>query len=100
MKILLAALMLVMPPQSHDLSVLAPHVASAVLMTAFGPYLFVASANALLTMLLMVIHLVLLWALVNRLRFFAGSAFLPEVRGRTLYAGERKRDAREQRTRP
>ena len=70
--VMLAALMLVLPPQSYDLSVLAPHVASAVLMTAFGPYLFVASGNALLTMLLMVVHLVLLWALVNRVRFFDG----------------------------
>ena len=69
---ILAALMLVLSPQSYDLSVVAPHIASAMLMTVFGPYLFVASGNALLTMLLMVIHLVLLWALVNRVRFFDG----------------------------
>lgn len=70
--VMLAALMLALPPQSYDLSVVAPHIASAMLMTAFGPYLFVASGNALLMMLLMVIHLVLLRALVNRVRFFDG----------------------------
>lgn len=69
---MLAALMLALPPQSYDLSVAAPHIASAMLMTVFGPYLFVASGNALLTALLMVIHLVLLWAFVNRVRFFDG----------------------------
>lgn len=70
--VMLAALMLALPPQSYDLSVVAPHIASAMLMTVFGPYLFVASGKVLLTMLLMVIHLVLLWALVNRVRFFDG----------------------------
>ena len=69
---MLAALMLALPPQSYDLSVVAPHIASAMLMTVFGPYLFVASGKVLLTMLLMVIHLVLLRALVNRVRFFDG----------------------------
>lgn len=67
---MLAALMLALPPQSYDLSVVAPHIASAMLMTVFGPYLFVASGKVLLTTLLMVIHLALLWALVNCVRFF------------------------------
>lgn len=57
---MLAALMLALPPQSYELSVVAPHIASAVMMAGFGPYLFVASGNTLLTILLMVVHLVLL----------------------------------------
>ena len=67
---MLAALMLVMPPQSYESSVMAPYVASAVLMTVFGPYLFVASGGWLSVALLTAVHLALLWVLVRRVRAF------------------------------
>lgn len=66
---MLAALMLVLPPQSFALSVLAPHVAAAVLMAAFGPYLF-AGVDWLLVIVLLIGHLWLMHLLVRRVRTF------------------------------
>ena len=66
---MLAALMLVLPPQSREWTVLAPHVASALLMAAFGPYLL-AGVNDVLGAMLLVVHLGLIGLLIRRVRMF------------------------------
>lgn len=67
--LMLAALSLVLPPQSYAVSVLAPHVASAMLMTVFGPYLIV-SVSCVPGLILLAVHVVLMGLLVRRERMF------------------------------
>ena len=67
---MLAALMLVLPPTSYAWPVLAPHVAAALVMVVFGPYLLAVSSCGILGAFLSIAHLVLLCMLVRRVRAF------------------------------
>lgn len=67
---MLTALMLVLPPPSYAWTVLAPHVAAALVMVAFGPYLLAVSSCGIIAAFLSIVHLGLLCMLVRRVRAF------------------------------
>ena len=67
---MLTALTLVLPPPSFVWTVLAPHVAAALVMVTFGPYLLVVSNCWILGAILSVVHFGLLCMLVRRVRAF------------------------------
>ena len=67
---MLAALTLVLPPMSYAWPVLAPHVAAALVMVVFGPYLLAVSSCGILGAFLSIAHLVLLCMLIRRVRAF------------------------------
>lgn len=67
---MLTALTLVMPPTSFVWTVLAPHVAAALVMVAFGPYLLVVPNCWISCAILAVVHWGLICLLVRRVRAF------------------------------
>ena len=67
---MLTALTLVLPPTSYAWPVLAPHVAAALVMVVFGPYLFAVSSCGILGAFLSIVHLSLLCLLVRRVRAY------------------------------
>ena len=67
---MLTALTLVLPPASYAWPVLAPHVAAALVMVAFGPYLLVVPGCWMTWACLSAVHLALVFALVRRVRAF------------------------------
>lgn len=67
---MLTALTLALPPASYAWPVLAPHVAAALVMVAFGPYLLAVANCRILVATLAVVHLVLICLLVRRVRAF------------------------------
>ena len=67
---MLTALTLALPPSSYAWPVLAPHVAAALVMVAFGPYLLAVSSCGSLVAFLSIVHFGLLCLLVRRVRAF------------------------------
>ena len=67
---MLTALTLALPPSSYAWPVLAPHVAAALVMVVFGPYLLAVSSCGILGAFLSIAHLGLLCMLVRRVRAF------------------------------